>query len=117
MTSLVKRTAIERVRHTVSLVPRGKIASYGQVADLAGLPGRARYVGYCLRNTPASERLPWHRIVRSDGKLAFPPQSDSAHTQQTLLHAEGIRVQNNRVSISEFGWQPDLGALLHEIPY
>ncbi|NVK56949.1 MAG: MGMT family protein [Alteromonadaceae bacterium] len=117
MTRFVKRTAVERIRHTVSLVPKGKVASYGQVADLAGLPGRARYVGYCLRNTPSSVSLPWHRIVRSDGKLAFPEHSDTARSQQTLLHAEGITVSNNRVSIGKYGWQPDLAALLHDIPY
>ncbi len=117
MTRLVKRTAVERIRHTVNLVPTGNVASYGQVADLAGLPGRARYVGYCLRNTPVNVSLPWHRIVRSNGQLAFPLYSDNAHLQQRLLQAEGVTVKNNRVSMSKFGWQPDLATLLHGIPY
>ncbi|HCB17956.1 MAG TPA: cysteine methyltransferase, partial [Alteromonas sp.] len=66
-----KLTPAERIWHTVGLIPEGNVASYGKIADLAGLPGRARYVGYCLRNVPASLKLPWHRVLRSNGQIAF----------------------------------------------
>lgn len=91
--------------------------SYGKVADLAGLPGRARYVGYCLRNAPESSLLPWHRVLRSNGELAFKGGSPTATKQQTLLEAEEILVQNNRVNLKVYGWEPSLDVLLHQLRF
>ena len=59
----------------VRRIPAGRVASYGQIAELAGLPRRARQVGRALRLAPATLELPWHRVLRADGSIAFPPQS------------------------------------------
>jgi len=102
----------ERIWNTVSKVPSGKVASYGQIADLAGLPGRARLVGKVLGYAPKSLKLPWYRILRSSGQLAFNAGSKEAETQKGLLQEEGVVVLKNRVKIKDFGWVPELGELL-----
>ncbi len=102
----------EKIWNTVNKVPKGKVASYGQVADLAGLPGRARLVGKVLGYAPKSLNLPWYRIVRSSGQLAFEAGSQNAERQKSLLQDEGVVVLKNRINLKNFAWQPNLGELL-----
>ncbi len=101
----------------MQLIPSGCVASYGQVADLAGLPGRARLVGKALGKTPTHLNLPWFRVIKSNGQLAFPAGSEMALCQQGLLQQEGVVVLNNRVPMADFRWQPDLSELLHRLRY
>ena len=112
-----KLTPAERIWHTVGLIPEGNVASYGKIADLAGLPGRARYVGYCLRNVPTSLTLPWHRVLRSNGQIAFQAGTPQAITQSELLADEQVLVQNNRVNLKLYGWEPGLDVLLHKLAF
>ena len=107
----------ERIWHTIALIPEGYVTSYGKIADLAGLPGRARYVGYCLRNVPASLTLPWHRVLRSNGQIAFRAGTSQADTQCELLAEEQVLVQNNRVNLKLYGWEPGLDVLLHQLAF
>lgn len=107
----------ERIWHTIALIPEGYVTSYGKIADLAGLPGRARYVGYCLRNVPASLTLPWHRVLRSNGQIAFRAGTSQAETQCQLLAEEQVLVQNNRVNLKLYGWEPGLDVLLHQLAF
>lgn len=102
----------QRIWHTVSRVPAGKVSSYGFIADLAGLPGRARLVGRVLRLAPDELQLPWHRILRSNGQIAFSRGSAEAQKQAGLLQEEGVVVLNNRVNMERFGWKPELGELM-----
>ncbi|RDV24808.1 cysteine methyltransferase [Alteromonas aestuariivivens] len=112
-----KAEAIRQIQHAVMQIPSGRVASYGQIADLAGLPGRARMVGRALRLAAEEQPLPWHRVVRADGKLAFPAGSDSANEQRERLVSEGIPVVNNRVAMSQWRWEPDIYELLHKLKY
>ena len=107
----------QRIWQTVLAVPAGKVSSYGQIADLAGLPGRARLVGKVLGQAPESMQLPWYRILRSNGQLAFAKGSEAAARQKGLLQTEGVVVLNNRVRLAEFQWQPDLAELLFKLEY
>lgn len=107
----------DRIYHTVSCIPMGNVATYGQIADLSGLPGRARAVGYWLKRTPDSIQLPWHRVLRSDGKIAFPPGSEAHDLQRVKLLEEGVIVKNNKIKLAEFGWQPDITTLLYQLKY
>lgn len=102
----------QRIWRTVQRVPRGRVAGYGFIADLAGLPGRARMVGRSLQLAPDELDLPWYRILRSNGQIAFARGSELAALQTGLLRTEGIEVCNNRVDMRRFGWQPDLGELM-----
>jgi len=106
---------ISRTLKALSFVPKGYVVSYGQLADLAGMPGRARLVGKHLKQTTQS--INWHRVVRSDGKIAFPSGSVAAETQRSLLIAEGVLVVNFKVNMANFGWKPSLYTLLAELEY
>ena len=106
----------QKIWQTVLQIPAGKIANYGQIADLAGLPGRARLVGKTLGLAPDELQLPWYRVMRSGGQLAFAAGTPQALAQQQLLLAEGVVVRNGRVA-KEFWWQPDLAELLFKLQY
>jgi methylated-DNA-protein-cysteine methyltransferase-like protein len=100
--------AEERIRATIERVPRGRVATYGGIAHVAGLPGRARLVGTVLGKSPAGSRLPWHRIINAAGRISFPEGSTAYQRQQSKLKAEGVRVVKGRVDLKGFGWpRPD----------
>lgn len=88
--------AAERIQAAIRAIPRGHVAGYGEVARRAGLPGRARLVARVLAQS-ASADLPWHRVVRSDGRIAFPEDSRGWREQSRRLRAEGVVVENGRV--------------------
>jgi methylated-DNA-protein-cysteine methyltransferase-like protein len=71
-------------------IPRGRVASYGQIAELAGLGGHARQVGYALHALPANSRVPWHRVVNAKGEISPRSAGDSHELQRMLLEAEGV---------------------------
>lgn len=82
----------------ICAVPRGQVASYGGIARRAGLPGRARLVARVL-GQQGEDALPWHRIVRSDGRIAFPAGSPAFVEQCQRLQAEGVEVRKGRVRL------------------
>lgn len=86
----------DRILAAIRAVPRGQVAGYGHIAQRAGLPGRARLVARILSENP-DPHLPWHRILRSDGRIAFPPGSMESREQAQRLRAEGVQVENGRV--------------------
>ena len=89
-------SAAERILAAIRAIPRGQVAGYGHVAHRAGLPGRARMVARILgENDDAG--LPWHRVLRSDGRIAFPEGSKGYREQSRRLRAEGVVVTNGRV--------------------
>jgi methylated-DNA-protein-cysteine methyltransferase-like protein len=92
-------------------IPRGHVTSYGEIAARAGLARRARLVGRILGDYSALQ-LPWQRVLRSDGRIAFPVGSRSHREQRALLLGEGVVVRNGRVDLARFGWQRDLDAEL-----
>jgi methylated-DNA-protein-cysteine methyltransferase-like protein len=106
-----------KIWHTVQLIPLGKVASYGQIADLAGLPGRARLVGKSLGYVPKDMDVPWHRVLRSNGQIAFPTGSEQSQKQTGFLQQEDVAVFNNRVKLSLFQWQPNLAEMLWKLEY
>jgi methylated-DNA-protein-cysteine methyltransferase-like protein len=100
---------------TIRSIPQGSVASYGELATRAGLPGRARLVGRILGEMPDA-KLPWHRVLRSDGRIAFPPGSRSFREQVRRLAGEGILVVRGRVDLSRHGWDRNLDAALWAPP-
>lgn len=80
----------ERIWSVVRKVPKGTVATYGQIAELAGLEGHARQVGYALHNLPARSDVPWHRVVNAKGEISPRSAGDSHELQKMLLEAEGI---------------------------
>ena len=88
--------AAEAILAAIRAVPRGQVAGYGTIARRAGLPGRARLVARVLGQNE-DRNLPWHRILRSDGRIAFPLDSPGFAEQSQRLRAEGVEVRNGRV--------------------
>jgi len=113
-----KHVAIWRV---TQLIPLGKVATYGQVADLAGLPGRARMVGKALGLVPESgwqgNNVPWYRVINSQGRISLPVGSDAFERQRQSLMEEGVIVNNGRIALKTFLWQPALSELLFDLDY
>jgi methylated-DNA-protein-cysteine methyltransferase related protein len=89
--------ALEAIWHVVCSIPRGQVATYGEVARAAGFPGRARQAGRALRLAPAGLHLPWHRVVGAGGRIVFPKASRAHREQARRLRAEGIKIEADRV--------------------
>lgn len=104
-----KHAAIVR---TIAAIPRGCVASYGEIAQRAGLPRRARLVGRVLRESDPRLKLPWYRVLRADGRIAFALGSKGFREQRERLAVEGVIVVKGRVDLARFGWQRDLDAQL-----
>jgi methylated-DNA-protein-cysteine methyltransferase-like protein len=85
----------------VAAIPRGRVASYGQVAALAGLPGRARLVGRVLSHLPPGSDVPWHRVLNARGQISL--EGESGARQARLLAREGVKVVNGRVDMRRHG--------------
>ena len=91
----------------VSQIPKGTVASYGQIAKLAGLPKHARLVGRVLGQIEDRTAIPWHRVINSQGKMSTSQLTEHGdHLQQILLLSEGVVVLNGRVNLKQFAWLP-----------
>lgn len=88
----------------VSRIPFGRVASYGQVAELAGLPGRARLVGRTLSRLPVNSNIPWQRVVNSRNQISFASNSDAYRRQRQLLEGEGVVFNGSRIA-PHLRWQ------------
>ncbi len=102
----------ERIWATICDIPEGFVASYGQIADIAGIPRGARQVGYALRHLPRDSLVPWYRVIQASGKIAFKVDSDAFNKQSRRLAKEGVAVLNGRIDMKKYRWQPDLDELL-----
>ena len=100
----VEGSPSERIWHAVANIPAGRVATYGQIAELAGLPRGARRVGRVLAALPADSRLPWHRVINAAGRSSLPGAAGAR--QRRLLRAEGVRLRGGRVDLRRYGWTP-----------
>jgi methylated-DNA-protein-cysteine methyltransferase-like protein len=98
----------QRVWRLVEQIPRGQLATYGQIAELIGAWGCARQVGWALRRLPLPSAVPWHRVVNARGCIAMTPSREGSDwIQRELLLAEGIPVDGaGRLPLARFRWQP-----------
>ena len=98
---------IEIIYSVLQQIPKGTVATYGQIATLAGKPGGARYIGTLLSKLPKNTQLPWHRVINAKGELSFPLNTQAYNTQRKRLEKESIVFnQNNKVSLKTYQWQP-----------
>lgn len=97
----------DRVYAVVRRIPSGKVATYGQVATLARLPGRARFVGYALHALPNGSVVPWHRVVNAAGRLSLAAISPNGALEQRMrLEREGVWLVGGRVPLRQYQWKP-----------
>lgn len=110
----MKRSAVnpdslrQKIYAVVRRVPRGKVATYGQIAEIAGLEGHARQVGYAMAALNLGSALPWHRIINAQGRVSMRSAgAGSTIVQQQLLEREGIVFnEGGRVSLVRYRWKP-----------
>lgn len=93
----------DRIYEVVRRIPRGRVATYGQVAREAGLGGQARLAGYALHNLPEGSDVPWHRVVNARGRIALDDSRGGASIQRALLEAEGVTFdRHNSISLQRY---------------
>ena len=93
-----------RIWQVVSQIPAGHVATYGQIAQLAGLPGAARFAGSSLRGLSQDTTLPWHRVINARGVSSLPEHSEGRAEQYQRLRAEGVVIRNGKIDLRKFLW-------------
>lgn len=94
-----------KVIQEIKKIPKGKVATYGQIAKLAGKPQGSRGVAWILNSSSQSHGLPWHRVLNSKGKISFPPATAEYTKQKRLLAKEGIEFgDNDQIDMMRFQW-------------
>ena len=114
----IDQSVPEMILAAVRRIPRGKVCTYGDVAEVAGLPRRARLVGTVLRQT-SGRGLPWYRVINAGGRISFPVGSDAYARQRRKLEAEGVVFAGGRVDLRRYGWparDEQLDELLWKLP-
>ncbi|MBN2600658.1 MAG: MGMT family protein [Candidatus Marinimicrobia bacterium] len=98
----------QKIYNIVKHIPFGHVATYGQIAVLAGIPGNARQVGYAMHALPDDSDVPWHRVVNARGEISIRSDPFYANIQRHLLNAEGVTFnKNGRISLEHFLWQTE----------
>jgi methylated-DNA-protein-cysteine methyltransferase related protein len=101
-----KNTIDSRIIAIVNRIPRGKVATYGQVARLAGMPGHARLTGYALHRLPDGSKVPWHRVVNAKGGISLGADSFAGSLQRALLESEGVAFNiRNAIPLNRYQWK------------
>ena len=100
-------SAYARIYAVVRRIPAGRVATYGQVAALAGLPGRARQVGYAMYALPSGSTVPWQRVINAQGRVSRRRIPGAELTQRVLLEREGVRFgAGGRIALDRYAWRP-----------
>ena len=95
------------VYRVVKRVPEGRVATYGQIAALSGMPGAARQVGWALNALDEDHDVPWHRVINAKGEISGRGDTAYEDFQRSLLEAEGIEFGlGGRVNLERFAWKP-----------
>ena len=102
----MKTTFKDKIYDLARQIPKGKVATYGQLAELAGSPGAARAVGMCMKTNPDAPHTPCHRVVASNGKLTGYSAGEGVKTKKTMLLDEGVKFTGDKVNLVASQWQP-----------
>ena len=95
------------VYRVVCRIPAGQVATYGQVAALAGMPGAARQVGWALAALDGEDDVPWHRVINAQGEISPRGRREAVDLQRALLESEGIELSHRgRVDLGRYAWEP-----------
>jgi len=94
----------QRIWKIINQIPEGKVATYGQIARIAGLESNARIVGYALHSLPEGADVPWHRVINSGGRISLRKDNEYYHIQKALLENENIVFNNEKIDFKLYGW-------------
>lgn len=106
------RSWARQVWKVVSEIPPGHVLTYGEVARLSGMPSASRRVSQAMSWAPRDMKVPWHRVINSQGKISIPPDSPWHDRQKALLQEEGVVFLKGKVDLRKFGYQGAVDALL-----
>ena len=99
----------DAIYQIIDRIPKGRVATYGQVAALSGLFRGARRVGYALRIVPSERKLPWHRVVNAQGQISKRWEMGCEELQRDLLESEGVEFnEGNKISLEHYQWIPTI---------
>ena len=99
-----------RIYAMVSRIPRGKVATYGQIAGLAGIPGHARQVGYALHSLPEGSGVPWQRVINRKGRISLRSDLSAPCLQRVILESEGVEFdETDAISLKKYQWRKQRG--------
>lgn len=103
-------SSYDAIYQVVRQIPYGQVATYGQVADLAHLPGRARFVGYALYRVAPDADIPWHRVINAKGEISESPvRFGSDHLQRVLLEEEGVKFSaSGKINLRDYRWKAEI---------
>jgi len=104
---MTEMTFKEKIYQVTNQIPWGKVATYGQIAALAGYPRAARAVGMCMRTNPNAPATPCHRVVSSTGHLVGYSAGDGISTKKSMLRHEGVEFKGSKIDLRIFQWQPN----------
>jgi methylated-DNA-protein-cysteine methyltransferase-like protein len=101
------KVTYNQIHRIVARIPRGRVATYGQIAELAGISGQPRRVGYALSALADGTDIPWQRVVNAKGEISLRAHSGPDRLQRKLLLAEGVVFdKKGRISMERFQWRP-----------
>jgi methylated-DNA-protein-cysteine methyltransferase-like protein len=104
------RSIYSRIYGIVNRIPRGKVATYGQIAGLAGVPGHARQVGYALHSLPDGSEVPWQRVINRKGQISLRSDALAGALQRELLESEGVVFDaNDTIALKKCQWKRGTG--------
>lgn len=99
----------KKVIQMIKKIPLEKVATYGQIAKLAGKPQGSRGVAWILNSSSEAHKLPWHRVINAQGKISFPPDSKHYRKQKSLLTKEGVEFrESDSVDFKVYQWKTKL---------
>jgi methylated-DNA-protein-cysteine methyltransferase-like protein len=102
-----RSATFERIYAAVRRIPRGRVATYGQIASLSGVAGDARLVGYALSALPEHHDVPWHRVINARGEISRHSSLEYVKIQRAMLEAEDIEFdEKDKISLERFQWRP-----------
>jgi methylated-DNA-protein-cysteine methyltransferase-like protein len=107
---------VQNVWQVVEGIPRGHVLTYGEVARLAGMSRAARRVSLAMRRAPRTRKLPWHRVVNAQGRIAFPTDSSGHRQQRERLEREGVVFVKGKIDLERHGYKGALDHLLWNDP-
>lgn len=90
---------------TVTKIPYGQVATYGQIARVAGLGRQPRMVGYALHMMPSGMDIPWFRVINAQGKISLPKEDGRYDLQKSLLQKEGIVFKGEKIDLRKYQWK------------
>lgn len=101
---LTQQQRKEAIYLALAQIPKGKVITYGNLAKLAGMPNGARLAGRLMCELPEGSKLPWHRVINSQGRLSLPKDSDSYREQIRRLEKDGVVITNGKIKLSIYAY-------------